>query len=56
MRELRRSPLGKIFFAYATVVGAQKTAAQIKGGARDALTRLGGNSLDELDSCCRDSA
>src|SRR5262249_31749104 len=41
---------------YATVVGAQKTAAQIERRAGNALTRFGGNALDELDSGCRDSA
>ncbi len=55
MREPVRRALGKIFFAYATVVGAQKTAAQIERRAGDALARLGRNTLDDLDSRCRDS-
>jgi hypothetical protein len=55
-RKLGRCALGKIFFAYATVVGAQESAAQIESGAGDALARFGRNPLDDLDSRCRDSA
>src|SRR5262249_16999488 len=55
-RERFRRALGKIFFAYATEVGAQKPAAQIGPRARHAAPRLGGNSLDEPDAASRDSA
>jgi hypothetical protein len=56
VREPIRRALGKIFFAYATVVGAQKATAQIECGTGDALARFGGNPLNDLDSRCRDSA
>jgi len=56
VRERVRRALGEIFFAYATVVGTQESAAQIEIGAGDTLARFGGNPFDDLDSCCRDSA